>query len=279
MTNLRKEYIQLNRFSITIMFVMLTCHVFTQITLVSWNIKDFGHSREDFQIEAIANIIKDVDIVSIQEVVAKHPGGAKAVVRLVEELNRKGARWDYSISLPTKSSSSYKSERYAFLWKFHKVKLKTPARLITNIENSVDREPYYASFEVNGNELNILNFHGKPINEHPVDELDHIFQIINANQFSNWVFAGDFNLSEDHIAFDQFYQLGFSAVLNDQATTLKMKCDEGKYLNNAFDNIYFKLNDFNTNEGGVLDFIEDCNLLPQLRINLSDHLPVFVQLL
>ena len=68
----------------------------------------------------MASTIKDFDIVAIQEVVAKDPGGAQAVARLAEALNRMGSKWDYTISNPT-SSSAYKSERYAFLWKPSKV--------------------------------------------------------------------------------------------------------------------------------------------------------------
>ncbi len=47
-------------------------------------------------------------------------GGAQAVARLADELNRKGTKWDYVISDPT-SSSAYKTERYAFIWKTSKV--------------------------------------------------------------------------------------------------------------------------------------------------------------
>ena len=93
-----------------------------EITFISWNIKDFGQSRDDNEIRAIAQLIRHADIVAIQEVVAKHPGGAQAVARLVDQLDRMGANWDYSISEPTKSTSSHKSERYAFLWKTSKVK-------------------------------------------------------------------------------------------------------------------------------------------------------------
>ena len=68
----------------------------------------------------IAETAKNYDIIAIQEVVAGY-GGAQAVARLADELNRKGTKWDYTISDPT-SSSAYKTERYAFIWKTSKVK-------------------------------------------------------------------------------------------------------------------------------------------------------------
>lgn len=78
------------------------------LLLISWNLRDFGQSRDAAEMELIANELRDADIVAIQEVVAKHPGGAQAVARLADQLNRMGSKWDYRISDPTQSSSPYK---------------------------------------------------------------------------------------------------------------------------------------------------------------------------
>src|SRR5690349_10412003 len=75
------------------------------VKICSWNIRDFGQSKNKEEIEFIANTLKGFDIVTIQEVVAG-PEGAKAVARLHDELNRTGAKWDYTISDPTVSSSN-----------------------------------------------------------------------------------------------------------------------------------------------------------------------------
>jgi hypothetical protein len=44
--------------------------------------------------------VRDYDIIAIQEVVAGY-GGAQAVAKLADELNRKGSKWNYIISDPT----------------------------------------------------------------------------------------------------------------------------------------------------------------------------------
>jgi hypothetical protein len=44
------------------------------------------------------------------------------VARLADELNRKGSKWNYTVSDPT-SSSAYKTERYAYIWKTSKVSM------------------------------------------------------------------------------------------------------------------------------------------------------------
>ena len=99
-------------------FSIATVHA--QVKVLSWNIENFGKSKSDSTLVCISQILKDYDVVAIQEVVAGY-GGAQTVAKLIDELNRKGATWDYTISNPT-MSSAYKTERYAFLWKTSKIK-------------------------------------------------------------------------------------------------------------------------------------------------------------
>src|SRR5690554_4182570 len=49
------------------------------LSLVSWNIRHLGRTKTDEDIHEIAKILRDFDIVAIQEVVAKDPAGAQAV--------------------------------------------------------------------------------------------------------------------------------------------------------------------------------------------------------
>ena len=49
-----------------------------EITIVSWNIQDFGKTKSNDELEQIAEVVRDVDIVVIQEVVSGY-GGAQAV--------------------------------------------------------------------------------------------------------------------------------------------------------------------------------------------------------
>ena len=252
-----------------------------EITFISWNIKDFGQSRDDNEIRAIAQLIRHADIVAIQEVVAKHPGGAQAVARLVDQLDRMGANWDYSISDPTKSTSSHKSERYAFLWKTSKIKITGGgARLLTELSQSVEREPYMIQFKVNKKVLTILNY---PACTHTPDfpereEIKAISSWLVENEKNNVIWAGDMNLGIDDIAFKPIIRHGFRHVLNGEKTSLKMSCKNGDYLSRSEDNILYKMNDHSVHEFIVIDFIkgDDCDLVSTLRDSHSDHLPVDV---
>ena len=86
-------------------FVFLSFSANSQISICSWNIQNFGKSKSDNEIEFIANTIRNYDAVAIIEVVAGY-GGSQAVAKLADALNRKGTKWDYSISDPTTSITS-----------------------------------------------------------------------------------------------------------------------------------------------------------------------------
>jgi endonuclease/exonuclease/phosphatase family metal-dependent hydrolase len=95
--------------------LLFTATLFSQLKLLSWNLQNFGKSKSKSEIAFIANTVKYFDIIAIQEVVAGY-GGAQALAKLADELNRKGSKWDYVISDPT-TNIAYKTERYAFIWK------------------------------------------------------------------------------------------------------------------------------------------------------------------
>lgn len=105
-----------------VLLLLLPFQSFAQTKVISWNLKNFGKSKSQPALNFIANTVKDYDIIAVQEVVAGY-GGAQTVAKLADLLNEKGSKWNYSISDPT-SGSSYKRERYAFIWKSNKVKLK-----------------------------------------------------------------------------------------------------------------------------------------------------------
>lgn len=101
---------------ILFLVLLISGGLYAQVKLVSWNLENLGSSKSESEITFIVSTLKDYDIVAIQEVVAGD-GGAQAVAKLADELNRTRAKWDYVVSNPT-SGSSYKTERYAYFWFF-----------------------------------------------------------------------------------------------------------------------------------------------------------------
>lgn len=253
------------------------------LKIVSWNIKDFGQSRDAAEISMIAEVVKHADIVAVQEVVAKDPGGAQAVARLADELNRKGAKWDYRISDPTQSPSSHKSERYAYLWKSSKVSI-TGGRpsLITSLATVVDREPYLIQFKYKGEILTIINYHACTHKKHFPEraEIQYISDWLMQQSYDNVIWAGDMNLEIGDQAFDAIIDYGYTNVLNGQKTSLKKSCKSGNYLSSAEDNILISLQDFKVKHTAILDFIgsSNCTDVEWKRTSLSDHLGVEVEI-
>ncbi len=248
------------------------------LTIVSWNIRDFGKSRDDSEIYLIANLVKDVDVIAIQEVVAKDPGGAQAVARLAEQLDRMGADWDYSISDPTNSPSPYISERYAYLWKTAKVKKLGEARLINELDQSVYREPYLITFLYQGKKLTLINYHSRTHDSNSSEylEIESISNWILSKNFENCIWAGDFNLDIRHLSYSKLLNSGFNYIIESESTTLKNFCKDGDYLSFGEDNIIYRLSDLRFSHKKIFDFIagRPCEEVKDLRVSFSDHLPI-----
>ncbi|QAA83173.1 endonuclease [Aequorivita sp. H23M31] len=247
------------------------------LNLVSWNIQHLGRTKTPETLSEIANILRDFDIVAIQEVVAKDPAGAQAVAMIADELNRMGFKWDYQISDPTKSPSVYISERYAFLWKTSRVSMIHRAYLDKELEDFCYREPFIASFKVKGNKepFYVVNYHSRKYNDRPEEEIIHFLDYPQRLNSQRILIAGDFNLSEKHAVWEPFYRRGFKNAIKNERTTLKMKCENGDYLSHPIDNIYIT-SGITKVKANSLDFVKHCDNLEKAR-SISDHLPIYIE--
>lgn len=248
-----------------------------KLSLVSWNIQYLGRTKTSEDIYEIANILRDFDIVALQEVVAKDPAGAQAVAKIADELNRMGFKWDYQISDPTKSPSVYISERYAFLWKTSKVSLIHRAYLDKDLEDLCYREPFVAAFKAKGKSepFYVVNYHSRKYDDRPEEEIIHFIDFPERLNSNRILIAGDFNLSEKHEVWRPFYRKGFKNALDNQRTTLKMKCNNDDYLSHPIDNIYFTPG-IDMIRAKSVDFVKTCDNLIRAR-EISDHLPVYME--
>ncbi len=249
----------------------------SELSFVSWNLNEMGRSKNDEEIAFMANVLRDFDVVALQEIVVSSHG-AKAVAKLVEELNRTGNSWDYAISDPTSGSAR---ERYAYLWKTDKVKLASRPWLDFSLSEQIDREPYLARFETaDAFQKRFLcsNFHAVPKLRKPEREVA-LLESIQANYPSDHVLImGDFNLPENATAFDGLKSRGFKVAMRGQPTTLRKKVDDyGDYFSESLDHIFFEDAPFSRKEAGYIDIVKGSTSLSEAR-KISDHLPVYVNL-
>lgn len=249
----------------------------TDIKLVTWNIQDLGRTKDDAEIHAMALILRDADIVAVQEVVAKDPAGAQAVARLADELNRMGAKWDYRVSDPTTDPSPGKRERYAFLWKTSKLTMLGRPLLDELLADICVREPFIGKFRINENksEFQLINFHSRIFTDQPQIEIVYFQQYPERLGTQSIIIAGDFNTDEDHEVFNSLYKKGFEPSIRQTGTTLKRNCSGTNYQSHPIDNIYYHAGSFTKKQSGVLDFVGDCANLEMAR-RISDHLPVYL---
>ncbi|WKB82755.1 endonuclease/exonuclease/phosphatase family protein [Cellulophaga lytica] len=244
-----------------------------EVKIISWNIRDFGKTKNSEELDKIADIVRDTDILAIQEVVAGY-GGAQAVAKLSDILNRKGSKWDYVISNPT-NSSKYVTERYAFIWKTKHIKIKSRGFLVKELDEQVEREPFLLNFYIEGEKFTVLNFHSRPYNRDPESEVKAISKYILNSFTSPILLLGDFNINDKNDAFNNLKNEGYKTAVVNKKTTLKKKCYRGQYTNHAIDNIFYS-KQIQKVDAKVIDFIKTCNNLDAGR-DLSDHLPVYMK--
>jgi endonuclease/exonuclease/phosphatase family metal-dependent hydrolase len=256
------------------LLLLIYCVAFSQTKLLSWNLENFGKSKSEETITYIANSSKDYDLIAIQEVVAGY-GGAQAVARLADELNRQGAKWDYVISDPT-SSSAYKTERYAFIWKTSKLKKIGRAWLEKKYHLEIDREPYFCTFQYEKKQFTVANFHAITKNRQPETEIKYFKFLPEEYPTLNLIFVGDFNCPQSHTVFNPLKKMGYQSVLVNQKTSLKKECKNGQCLASEFDNIYLKTSKITTINSGVISFYKNFNSLQEARI-ISDHIPIWLE--
>ncbi len=244
------------------------------ISICSWNLKDFGKSKTAEEIAFIGTIIKDFDVLAIQEVVAGY-GGAQAVAKLSEQLNKMGTKWDYTVSDPT-FSSSYKQERYAFIWKTSKLQKIGDAWLEKKFQMEIDREPFYATFQSGNKQFTLVNFHAITKKMQPETEIKYFKYLPAQYPDLNLVFAGDFNCPQSHTVFNPLKSMGYAPALKGQKTSLKQSCINDDCLASEFDNIFYDTKKITAVETGVVHFYKSFSSLAEARA-VSDHIPIFLK--
>lgn len=258
-----------------ILFLLfISSQTFSQIKLLSWNIENLGKSKSNQEIIFIAETIKDFDIIAIQEVVAGF-GGAQAVAKLADELNRKGNKWDYTISEPT-SSSAYKTERYAFIWKTTTIKKIGKTWLEKKYHLEIDREPYFCTFEYQDKQFTVVNFHAITKSKQSETEIKYFKFLPTEYPNLNLIFTGDFNCPQSHTVFNPLKKMGYVPAFINQKTTLKKIQNGNDTLVSAFDNIFYPTAKIKLQNSGVIPFYKKFNSLEAAR-TISDHIPVWIE--
>lgn len=263
------------RHMILILLLLLTSSnfIFAQdsLRILTWNIQNMGQSKDDTKLEFMADICRHYDLIAIQEV-SVGPAGAKAVAFLAEKLNRRGSAWDYRISDPTDGPGS---ERYAYLWKKHKVKAMGRCFLESKLADSLNREPYLCRFIAGKDTLLLSNFHAVPTQKGPARENSFLYLMTNFYPNEKLLIMGDFNLGQKNPAFKSLKEKGWVPALTGHKTSLRMAVRDGNHLASEYDNIFYPTHLLQKVSAGVDDFSRKFPTLTEAR-GISDHLPLWL---
>jgi deoxyribonuclease-1-like protein len=241
------------------------------LSLMTWNIQNLGKSKSNEEVAFMASVIKGFDLVAVQEVVAGE-GGAQAVSRLAENLNRTGARWDYCISDKTTGTKG-SVERYAFLWKTSRVRKYGTAKLDDHFMLQIDREPYMATFIFKTDTITLVNLHAIPKSKQPETEIKYLKYFPGSYPDKQLVFLGDFNCPQSHSVFTPLMSAGYNPIVREQKTTLKRGCRSKDCLASEYDNIFYPFSKMRSVKASVVHFqlLTGPSLQPEA---ISDHLPL-----
>lgn len=243
------------------------------LSVVTWNIQNLGKSKSDEEIAFMASVLRTFDMVAVQEVVAG-VGGAPAVARLADALNRTGSKWDYNTSDPTLSTSG-SSERYAFLWKTSRVQRIGRPSLEQTYRIEIEREPFMMDFRHKTDTFTLVSLHAIPKNKQPEKELKYLKYLPGIYPGKILLIMGDFNCPQSHSVFGPLKNVGYKPALTGQKTSLRRNCLSRDCLASEYDNIFYPTSKIRACRSGVVYFNERMTgtLLPDY---ISDHLPVYM---
>jgi deoxyribonuclease-1-like protein len=251
--------------------------IFAQLKVCSWNLQNFGDSKDEAQIQFIAATLRDFDIVAIQEVLIG-AGGPKAVARLCDALNRTGSQWQYIISEPTSSYFNYQQrERYAYIWKSSVVRLIGKAYLDRQLERIIEREPFRAVFDYKNHPIELVNFHALPKKKNPEKEIRYLHLLDTPVKIYARIILGDFNCVHTHEAFAILKAKGYEVALHNQRTTMKQDCRNDECLASAYDNMLYTSGQLRVGKKGAIPFYKSFNRDMKRARKLSDHLPIYAE--
>lgn len=241
-----------------------------QIRLGTFNIEKLGKANE-YQAKNAAKILKNYDIVAIQEVMntgasKTNPRGEKGIEALKHIVSYLGDNWGYVVSLePNGTASANRSrafntfEYYAFIYRKSKLELVkdsahlwnelgNPMQGLKDQERQFDREPFIASFKVkNGNlDFTIITIHAAaPAAGWRKDEIKRLAVVYKTVQDSdskqNDIFLmGDFNTNVDKKEWDNLKSLASTKHILTSSDITTLDKARGRLSKSQYDTIWYQ---------------------------------------
>jgi deoxyribonuclease-1-like protein len=246
------------------------------IRIASFNIQ-FGVSkaRKSHVMEVLARIVRNFDIVAVQEIRSKDQS---LLPKFVDLINSTGRHYDYAIGPPLGRSTS--KEQYAYI--FDRASVEIDRHQLYTVDDPDDllhREPYVGWFRVRGPPskeeftFTLVNIHTDPDEtDTELDVLDDVLRVVrqDGRNEDDVIILGDLNVDNRHLG--QLGKVpGIVWTVSDTPTNTRG--------NAQYDNIVFQGNATVEYSGrsGVFDFLREFDLSIEQALEVSDHMPVWAE--
>ena len=259
------------------------------LRVASFNIQVFGISKMEKRIEGaptskmagrpvveiLASIVRQFDVVAIQEIRARDQ---TVLPRFVEIVNSDGSQYDFVIG-PRRGRTSSK-EQYAFV--FNQRTVEIDRRALYEVEDPDDllhREPLVCAFRARGVPaedaftFTLINIHTDPdeVGEE-LNVLDDVYRAVrnDGRHEDDVILLGDLNADEEH--------LGELGELSD-ITWAIAGVPSNTRGTKLYDNLIFQRSPTAEFSGraGVLDMMKSFGLTQEEALQVSDHQPVWAE--
>lgn len=247
------------------------------LLIASFNIQVLGKSKmsKPEVVDVLTGVIRQFDIVAIQEVRAKEDD---ILPSLVAAVNSDGSR--YSFLIGPRLGRTVSTEQYAFVFDTTRVEHEPiSVGTISDPADMLHREPFVARFRARTNSPHqaftfwLVNTHTDP-DEVPqeVAALADVFQVMQAARADedDVILLGDLNANP--LEFGRLGMIpGITCAINGVMTNTRQ--------NKAYDNILFhrhQTSEF-TGRWGVFSLEHVFGLSQSEALKVSDHLPVWAE--
>lgn len=255
----------------------ITEPVYSQITIASFNIQQFGESKRGKEdvMSILERIVRNYDIVAVQEVQDK--SGA-TIPYFVDRINQ-AVGDEYSFVISQRLGRTSQKEQYAFVYNTRTITYTGTSFVYNDTGDIFEREPYIAGFRAGNFDFALVNIHTKP--EDAEKEIFALSDVVGEalREFpddNDVIILGDFNADCTYfneaadrtpLESDRFYW-----VIPDKADTTTRATTDCTYDRIVFLR-RFTLEDY-ANEWDVFEFDKEYGLDTAFAVKVSDHYPV-----
>jgi len=247
------------------------------ITIASWNLKNIGKSKlnDPDRINIIIDIIKDYNIIAIQEV---KDVSLQLPYQLVDMINRDGDNYQVVASVRVGRNVF---EQYLFIYDNDVIDFiegTTGYGIEPNDEFA--REPFYAMFKSGNFDFYLMNIHTDPDDVSiEIPALKESFTDLQKTTpvEDDIIVLGDFNAKAPGVEAGSYITMTAFQTISDIVFTINDETNTrgGK----AYDNIIFQSGSTSEYSGnsGVVTFWEPYQLNEDQGFRISDHKPVWAE--